>query len=303
MLQQAKSLIIQTLLTLFLDMTASLLTGKALASGMMQDLKVTIQQRQAQGFNAPGLAVILIGCDPASVIYVARKRQACEEVGIHSHAFDLPETTSEAALLSLIDELNHSKAIDGILVQLPLPEHIQTSAVIERIHPDKDVDGFHPYNLGRLAQGNPALRPCTPYGIIQLLNHYELPVIGKHVVVIGASNIVGRPVALEFLLAKATVTVCHRNTSSLETHVRIADIIVVATGMKDIIDTSWLKKNQILIDVGIHRQKEGTLRGDVNFELAKEKVAWITPVPGGVGPMTISTLLQNTLIAATNCSP
>lgn len=280
-------------------MSASILNGKHVASAIYTELKQATEARQAQGLRPPGLAVICLGSDPASVIYVANKRKACEAVGFKSHAYDLPEQTTETELIALIEQLNLSSDIDGILVQLPLPKHIHTSTIIERIHPEKDVDGFHPYNLGRLAQGNPLLRPCTPYGIIQLLKFYELNPAGEHAVVIGASNIVGRPMALELLLAKATVTVCHRLTKNLADHVRMANLIVVATGTPDVINPDWLHHEQVMIDVGIHRQKDGTLRGDLDFIKVKEKVRWITPVPGGVGPMTICTLLTNTLKAST----
>ncbi|AHE67506.1 bifunctional methylenetetrahydrofolate dehydrogenase/methenyltetrahydrofolate cyclohydrolase FolD [Legionella oakridgensis] len=281
-------------------MSASLLAGKPIASAIMQDIKQTVMAHEQKGHRPPGLAVILVGADPASLIYVNNKRKACHEVGFKSYAYDLPEQTSEKDLLMLIEQLNEANDIDGILVQLPLPSHIHTQAIIERLKPTKDVDGFHPYNLGRLAQGNPQLRPCTPYGIIQMLNYYQLTLSGKHAVVVGASNIVGRPMALEFLLAKATVTICHRATRDLEHHVRAADILVVATGVPDVINVNWLNKQQIIIDVGIHRNEDGTLRGDVDYALAKDKVAWITPVPGGVGPMTISTLLKNTFYAASH---
>lgn len=276
-------------------MLASLLDGKLVASTIRNQIKQTVIMRNQQGHRPPGLAVVLLGEDAASKIYVENKRKACIDVGFQSYAYDLPIDTSEQELLSLIDQLNAQDDIDGILVQLPLPKHINTSSVIERIRFTKDVDGFHPYNLGRLAQGNPLLRPCTPYGIIQLLNHYQLDLMGKHAVVVGASNIVGRPMALELLHAKSTVTICHRATKNLEQHIRIADLIVVATGVIDIISPNWLNKNQIILDVGMHRLPDGSLRGDVNFNEAKQKVDWITPVPGGVGPMTISTLLQNTL--------
>ena len=279
-------------------MTASLLDGKKAASQIKVDLKLAVENSVKQGLRPPGLAVILVGNDEASGVYVANKRKACEEVGFNSYAYDLPANTSETKLLELIEQLNHSPEIDGILVQLPLPPTIDPHKVIECIHPAKDVDGFHPYNLGRLAQRNPQLRPCTPYGIISLLSFYQIPLVGMHAVVIGASNIVGRPMALEFLLAAATVTICHRFTNNLEKHVGIADILVVATGVKDIVDSAWLHEKQVIVDVGMHRLENGKLRGDIDFEQAKEKVAWITPVPGGVGPMTIATLLQNTLIAS-----
>lgn len=279
-------------------MTASLIDGKIVASQIKNDLKTAVAKLRAKGLPAPGLAVILVGGDPASEIYVANKRKACLDVGFRSYAYDLPQDTSEEKLLKLIDQLNNSPEINGILVQLPLPASINPSKVIESINPNKDVDGFHPYNVGRLASRNPLLRPCTPYGIIRLLGFYQIPLVGKHAVVIGSSNIVGRPMALEFLLAAATVTICHRFTEDLEKYVRIADVIVVATGVLDVIKAEWLNSKQTLIDVGMHRLDNGKLRGDVDFELAKEKVAWITPVPGGVGPMTIATLLQNTFIAA-----
>ena len=272
-------------------MTASLLDGKHVAGTIRKKIKETALMRSKKGFKPPGLAVILIGEDSASKIYVSNKHKACQNVGFNSYAYNLSAQTSEATLLKLIDELNAKESIDGILVQLPLPHHISTPAVLERIHPEKDVDGFHPYNLGSLAQGNPRLRPCTPYGILQLLNHYQLPLSGQHAVVVGASNIVGRPMALEFLLAEATVSICHHHTQKLENHIRMADIIVIATGVLDV------------VDVGIHRRQDGSIRGDVDFLKAKDKVAWLTPVPGGVGPMTVTALLQNTLAAAIKNTP
>lgn len=279
-------------------MTALLLDGRKAAAYLKEGVKHAVAERIAQGHLAPGLAVILVGEDPASNIYVANKRKACLEVGFNSHAYDLPATTSEKELLELITQLNHAEEIDGILVQLPLPDVIDPNKVIECIDPAKDVDGFHPYNIGRLAQRNPLLRPCTPYGIIHLLSYYQIPLVGVNTLVIGASNIVGRPMAMEFLLAASTVSVCHRFTKDLEKYVRIADIIVIATGVRDVIDVDWLNEKQIIIDVGMHRLADGTLRGDIDFKRAKEIVSWITPVPGGVGPMTIATLLQNTVLAA-----
>lgn len=279
-------------------MPASLIDGRGLASLRRDELKQRVSLHVQQGQRAPGLAVVLIGNDPASFIYVRNKRKACEEVGITSYSYDLPQQTSQEELIRLIDNLNQSDEIDGILIQLPLPHHINETLIIERIKPEKDVDGFHPYNLGRLAQRNPLLRPCTPLGIMNLLHHYHLDVKRKHALVIGASNIVGRPMSLEFLLAGATVTTCHRFTHELEQFVRIADIIVVATGKIDVINADWLNKNQIVIDVGMHRLADGSLRGDVDFKKAAAKVAWITPVPGGVGPMTIVSLLENTMMAA-----
>jgi methylenetetrahydrofolate dehydrogenase (NADP+)/methenyltetrahydrofolate cyclohydrolase len=283
-------------------MTASLIDGKLVSSLRRDSLKKNIQEWVQQGHRPPGLAVVLIGTHPASTVYVANKRKACAEVGIVSHSFDLPEGTSQETLMTLIDELNSSEQIDGILIQLPLPQHINERAIIEHIKPEKDVDGFHPYNIGRLAQRNPFLRPCTPLGIMNLLKHYELDVKKKHALVVGASNIVGRPMSLELLLAGATVTIAHKFTQNLEELIHNADIIIIATGKKDVIDAEWLNKNQIIIDVGIHRLEDGSLRGDLDFKKALDKVAWITPVPGGVGPMTIVTLLENTMKAATKAS-
>lgn len=275
-------------------MAAKLLNGKKIADTIKQSLKKTIASF-ALKHPVPGLAVILVGQDSASEIYVNNKRKACAEVGIYSHAIDLAHDTTNAQLLELIQQLNVDDSINGILVQLPLPDKISSNSIIEAISPEKDVDGFHPWNLGRLAQRNPALRPCTPYGIMQLLAAYHLSVQAKHVVIIGASNIVGRPMALECLLAGATVTICHRFTHNLEQHIRLADIIIVATGVYNIVNPEWLNSNQIVIDVGMHRLADGKLHGDMNFEQAVGRVAWITPVPGGVGPMTIAMLLSNTL--------
>jgi methylenetetrahydrofolate dehydrogenase (NADP+)/methenyltetrahydrofolate cyclohydrolase len=248
--------------------------------------------------RAPGLAVVLVGADPASQIYVRNKRQACEQAGFLSKAYDLPAETPEAKLLGLIDELNADPAIDGILVQLPLPAHIATEKVVERIRPDKDVDGFHPYNIGRLAQRIPKLRPCTPYGIVKLLEHYGEKFYGRHAVVVGASNIVGRPMALELLLMGCTVTVCHRFTEHTDRHVAEADILVVAVGKPGLVKGAWVKPGATVIDVGVNRMPDGSLKGDVEFEAARERAAFITPVPGGVGPMTVTMLLANTLTAA-----
>jgi methylenetetrahydrofolate dehydrogenase (NADP+)/methenyltetrahydrofolate cyclohydrolase len=285
-------------------MSASLIDGRKLAMLRREELKQRVHQHILQGHRAPGLAVVLVGSDPASVIYVKNKRKACEEVGIVSHSYDLTYDTTQQELVRLIDALNQSQEIDGILIQLPLPKHIHENQIIERIKPEKDVDGFHPYNLGRLAQRNPLLRPCTPLGIMNLLEYYQLEVKRKHALVVGASNIVGRPMSLELLLAGATVTVCHKFTSDLEKFVSIADVVIVATGKMDAVDANWLHKNQIVIDVGMHRLADGSIRGDVDFKKAINQVAWITPVPGGVGPMTILSLLENTFMAATalkNC--
>ncbi|MBN9227478.1 MULTISPECIES: bifunctional methylenetetrahydrofolate dehydrogenase/methenyltetrahydrofolate cyclohydrolase FolD [Legionella] len=279
-------------------MSASLIDGKVVSSLRRDTLKDHVREHIEKTQRAPGLAVVLIGNDPASSVYVANKRKACADVGITSHSFDLPEETTQEELLKLIDDLNRADQIDGILIQLPLPKHINERVIIEHIKPEKDVDGFHPYNLGRLAQRNPLLRPCTPLGIMHLLQHYQIDVKRKHALVIGASNIVGRPMSLELLLAGATVTIAHKFTQQLEKFVRIADIVIVATGKMDVLDTSWLQKEQIIIDVGIHRLADGSIRGDIDFKDAVNRVAWITPVPGGVGPMTIVTLLENTLKAA-----
>jgi methylenetetrahydrofolate dehydrogenase (NADP+)/methenyltetrahydrofolate cyclohydrolase len=279
-------------------MKAKILDGKAIATQIQQNVAQGITQRIAQGLNPPGLAVIMVGDDPASQVYVRRKRQACEEVGILSFAHHLPKTTTQEQLLSLIQELNNNKNVDGILVQLPLPPIIETQQILEAIRPDKDVDGFHPCNLGRLAQRRPALRPCTPHGIMTLLKHTGEELTGKHAVVVGASNIVGRPMSLELLLAKCTVTICHRFTKDLASFVKQADILIAAIGKPNIIDSAWIKNDAIVIDVGITRLDDGRLIGDIDFNTAQEKASWITPVPGGVGPLTVATLLQNTLFAA-----
>src|SRR3990167_7726201 len=280
-------------------MTASLLDGKQLANLIKSDIKKTVEKFILSAHRAPALAVILLGEDKASQIYVANKQKACENVGIISQVYHLSAEITEKELINLIDKLNNDKAIDGILVQLPLPKTISTVKIIETIHPNKDVDGFHPYNIGRLAQRNPTLRPCTPMGIMRLMEAYPIEIAGKHAVIIGASNIVGRPMALELLHAAATITVCHRFTTNLKQHVTQADLLVVATGVPDLIDPNWLKPHQVVIDVGIHRLDNGTLRGDLNFSEVVKKVAWLTPVPGGVGPMTVLSLLENTLLAAT----
>ena len=279
-------------------MPAQLLDGKAIAAGIRQAVKARIEERLSAGHRPPGLAVVLVGTNPASQVYVRSKRSACAEAGLLSKAFDLSEHTTQAQLLSLIDELNADMEIDGILVQLPLPASIDTETVIERIHPDKDVDGFHPYNIGRLAVRLPLLRPCTPRGIITLLEHSGEVYKGRDAVVVGASNIVGRPMALELLLAGATVTICHRFTQDLASHVGRADIVVVAAGKPGLVQGTWIKLGATVVDVGMNRLDDGRLVGDVDYEVARERAAWITPVPGGVGPMTVATLLQNALYAA-----
>jgi len=279
-------------------MAAQLIDGRRLAVEVKAEVRQSIGAMKAKGLRQPGLAVVMVGEDSASAVYVRNKRAACEEAGIHSVAHDLPHSCSEHDLLALIDRLNADDRIDGILVQLPLPEQIRQTAVIERIDPAKDVDCFHPYNIGRLAQRIPLLRPCTPYGIIRLLESIGEVGKGKHAVVVGASNIVGRPMALEFLLMGATTTVCHRFTPDLQVHVSRADILVVAVGKPDLIPGDWIKPGSIVIDVGMNRLDTGALVGDVNFEEAAERAAWITPVPGGVGPMTVAMLMQNTLDAS-----
>ncbi|MCC5862217.1 MAG: bifunctional methylenetetrahydrofolate dehydrogenase/methenyltetrahydrofolate cyclohydrolase FolD [Gammaproteobacteria bacterium] len=279
-------------------MTARLIDGKAIAASLRAEIGAAVSARLARGLRAPGLAVVLVGDDPASRVYVRNKRLACEETGILAFDHDLPASTSEQELLSLIDGLNARPDIDGILVQLPLPTHIDEVKVIERILPTKDVDGFHPYTVGRLAQRIPVLRPCTPYGVLTLLRRYEIPVRGRHAVVVGASNHVGRPLALELLLAGATTTICHRFTRDLAMHVGMAEILVVAVGRAGLVPGEWVRPGAVVLDVGINRQADGRLVGDVVFETARERAAWITPVPGGVGPMTVAMLMQNTLHVA-----
>jgi methylenetetrahydrofolate dehydrogenase (NADP+) / methenyltetrahydrofolate cyclohydrolase len=281
-----------------LPMTARLIDGKALAREVKAAVRSAIEESVARGRPRPGLAVVKVGEDPASAVYVRGKRLACEEVGINSFAYDLPRATTEARLLALIDDLNHDEQVDGILVQLPLPELIGKTAVIERIAPVKDVDGFHPYNIGRLAQRIPLMRPCTPYGVIRLLEHIGAPFKGQNAVVVGASNIVGRPMSLELLLTGATATVCHRFTADLEEHVSRADILIVAAGKPGLIPGHWVRPGSIVIDVGMNRLPDGHLVGDVDCAIARERAAWITPVPGGVGPMTVAMLMHNTLQAA-----
>lgn len=277
-------------------MTAQIISGTQLASQIKSNVVQQISQYVAQGKRAPGLAVILVGADPASQVYVGSKRKSCAEIGITSKSYDLPETTTEQALLELIKELNQDNTVDGILVQLPLPKHIDSTKVIEQISPEKDVDGFHPYNVGRLCQRIPTLRACTPYGVMKLLETTGISFYGKHAVIVGASNIVGRPMALELLLAGCTVTVTHRFTEDLASHIRQADILVVAVGKPKFIKGEWIKEGAVVVDVGINRL-EGKLVGDVEFEVAAQRASYITPVPGGVGPMTVAMLMQNTLSA------
>ncbi|WP_025540028.1 bifunctional methylenetetrahydrofolate dehydrogenase/methenyltetrahydrofolate cyclohydrolase FolD, partial [Vibrio parahaemolyticus] len=271
--------------------------GTLISQTVRSEVAARVKARVAAGLRAPGLAVVLVGEDPASQVYVGSKRRACEEVGFVSKSFDLPASTSEEELLALIDELNNDNEIDGILVQLPLPAGIDTTHVLERIHPEKDVDGFHPYNVGRLAQRIPKLRSCTPKGIITLLDRYNIELRGKHAVVVGASNIVGRPMTLELLLAGCTTTTCHRFTKDLESHVRQADVVVVAVGKPNFIPGEWIKKGAVVVDVGINRLDSGKLVGDVEYDKARESASFITPVPGGVGPMTVASLIENTMLA------
>ncbi|MBU1619986.1 MAG: bifunctional methylenetetrahydrofolate dehydrogenase/methenyltetrahydrofolate cyclohydrolase FolD [Gammaproteobacteria bacterium] len=278
-------------------MAAQIIDGKAVAQSTRQQVALRVQQRLEAGKRAPGLAVVLVGMDAASQVYVGSKRKACEEVGFESFSYDLPSGTTQQELFDLIDTLNADKKVDGILVQLPLPAGLDASAILERIHPLKDVDGFHPYNIGRLAQRMPALRPCTPKGIIKLLQSTGIQIRGMDAVVVGASNIVGRPMALELLLAGCTTTVCHKFTKQLEQHVRRADLVVVAVGKPEFIPGDWIKPGALVIDVGINRLESGKLVGDVEFDKAKEHARFITPVPGGVGPMTVACLIENTLEA------
>jgi methylenetetrahydrofolate dehydrogenase (NADP+)/methenyltetrahydrofolate cyclohydrolase len=261
-------------------------------------VRARVAERVAAGQRRPGLATILVGTDAGSQIYVRNKRTACEEAGLASRDYDLPASTTEEQLLNLIASLNDEPSIDGILVQLPLPPHINEPNVIEHISPVKDVDGFHPYTVGRLAQRIPMLRPCTPYGVMKLLEHIGVDPKGKHAVIVGASNHVGRPLALEFLLAGATTTVCHRFTRNLRSMVSSAEILAVAVGKPGLIPGDWIAPGAVVFDIGITRLPSGKLCGDVDFEAARARAAWITPVPGGVGPMTVAMLLQNTLTAA-----
>jgi len=278
-------------------MAASIIDGKALAAGIKQRLRERVEARVAAGLRRPGLAVVQVGSHSASRVYVRNKRKACEEVGVLSFARDLAAETTESELNTAIDGLNGDPTVDGILVQLPLPPHIDSTRVIERIHPDKDVDGFHPYNIGRLTQRIPRLRPCTPYGVIQMLRSVGETFYGRHAVVVGVSNIVGRPMALELLLAGATVTATHRFTKDLEAHVRMAEILIVAAGKPGLVKGAWVRPGATVIDVGINHMPDGTITGDCDFDSVSARAAHLSPVPGGVGPMTIAMLLENTLTA------
>ena len=279
-------------------MTARILDGKALAAQVTAKVRDEVAARIAKGGSVPGLAVILVGEHAASQVYVRNKRRTTDEVGMRSFSIDLPESTTQAELLARVDRLNADPAVHGILVQLPLPRHVDPEGVIERIDPRKDVDGFHPYNIGRLVLKMPTLRPCTPYGCMRLLEATGESLAGRHAVVIGQSNIVGRPMALELLMARCTVTICHSATRDLAGIVRQGDIVVAGVGKPRFVQGDWIREGAMVIDVGINRDAEGKLCGDVDFAAASEHAAWITPVPGGVGPMTIAMLLRNTLVAA-----
>lgn len=278
-------------------MTAQIIDGKAIAKSIREELAKKVTRLQDNGKRSPCLAVILVGENPASQVYVNSKRKACEEIGFISKAYDLPDSTSEEYLLKLIDGLNKDSTVDGILVQLPLPKHIDSTKVLEKIQHDKDVDGFHPYNVGRLAQRIPALRPCTPKGVMTLIESTKRDILGANAVVVGASNIVGRPMTLEFLLAGCTTITTHRFTKDLRSFVEQADILVVAVGKPNFIPGEWIKEGAIVIDVGINRLENGKLCGDIEYEVAKERASFITPVPGGVGPMTVASLMENTMEA------
>jgi methylenetetrahydrofolate dehydrogenase (NADP+)/methenyltetrahydrofolate cyclohydrolase len=277
-------------------MTAQIINGKAIAESLLNNIQSKIQQRLQTGKRAPCLVVILVGDDPASTIYVRNKRLACEKVGIQSIAHNLPSSTSQADLFALIDALNADPNVDGILVQSPLPAHIEEDLLIERISTLKDVDGFHPYNIGRLAVRQPTLRSCTPFGVIKMLQASNIELMGLDAVIVGVSNHVGRPMALELLLAGCTITSCHRHTKDLATHVRNADLVVAAAGKPGLIQGDWIKPGGIVVDIGINRLADGRICGDVDFNAAKERASFITPVPGGVGPMTVATLMENTLL-------
>jgi methylenetetrahydrofolate dehydrogenase (NADP+)/methenyltetrahydrofolate cyclohydrolase len=281
-------------------MTARILDGKRIADALLDSLKAQVDARLAAGKSRPGLAVVLVGSDPASSVYVRNKKRAAEKVGIQAFDYDLPAGTGEAELVALIDRLNADPRVHGILIQLPLPGIRDASALIERIHPDKDVDGFHPQNVGHLALRQFGLRPCTPRGITTLLAWTDRPVRGQSATIVGVSNHVGRPMGQELLIAGCTVTSCHKFTpvDVLKRHVGDADILVVAAGKPGLIPGEWVKEGAVVIDVGINRLDDGRLVGDVGYEEAAKRASWITPVPGGVGPMTVATLMQNTLEAA-----
>ena len=279
-------------------MSARILDGKRIAQELMERIGRRVAERVARNLDVPGLAVVLVGDDAGSSVYVRNKRKACHQVGFRSFDFDLPASTTQEELIALIDRLNADPAVHGILVQSPLPEHIDEDALVDRIDPGKDVDGFQAVNVGRLALRRFGLRPCTPRGVMTLLGHTDRPVRGQHAVVVGVSNHVGRPLALELLIAGCTTTCCHKFTRDLEGFVRQADIVIVAVGRPGLVKGEWIKPGAVVVDVGINRLEDGRLVGDVDFATAAERASWITPVPGGVGPMTVATLLENTLEAA-----
>ncbi|WWO98600.1 MAG: bifunctional methylenetetrahydrofolate dehydrogenase/methenyltetrahydrofolate cyclohydrolase FolD [Candidatus Dasytiphilus stammeri] len=279
-------------------MVANLINGKIIAQQIQKDIHSKVHLRLKTGKRPPGLAMINIGNNPISNIYVNSKRRACEKVGFTSFYYNLPMSTSEVELIALIEQLNYDSSYDGILLQLPLPTKFNKIKLLEKILPSKDVDGFHPYNVGRLCLQAPILRPCTPYGIITLLKNYNLiTTYGLHAVIIGTSNIVGRPMIMELLLLGCTITVIHSLSKNIPQYIETADLLIVAIGKPYFICGEWIKPGAIVIDVGINRLQNGKIVGDVNFEQAIQRAAWITPVPGGVGPMTVTTLLQNTLKA------
>ena len=279
-------------------MTCQIIDGKTIAMQIKEEVASKIRERSSKGLAPPGLAMIVVGDDKASKIYVKNKRLACNLVGIKSFNFDLESNIEQSELIQLIEQLNNDDSIHGILVQLPLPDHIDQTIIIEKISPSKDVDGFHPYTVGRLSQRIPILRPCTPHGIMVLLKRSDVDFSGKHVVVVGASNHVGRPLALEMLLEGATITICHRFTKNLTKHVKEADILCVAVGKEKLISGDMIKEGAVVVDVGINRNSNNTIVGDVDFETVQKKASKITPVPGGVGPMTVAMLMKNTLDAA-----
>jgi methylenetetrahydrofolate dehydrogenase (NADP+)/methenyltetrahydrofolate cyclohydrolase len=279
-------------------MTARILDGKRIAQELLVHVGRRVAKRTAEGKRVPGLAVVLVGGDPASTVYVRKKREACEQVGFQSFSYDLPATASQEELIALIDNLNADPAVHGILIQSPLPHHIDEDALVDRIDPGKDVDGFQAVNVGRLALRRFGLRPCTPKGVMTLLGHTDRPVRGRHAVIVGVSNHVGRPLMLELLIAGCTTTCCHKFTQDLAGFVAQADILVVAAGKPGLIKGAWIKPGAVVIDVGINRLEDGRLVGDVEFAPAAARASWITPVPGGVGPMTVATLIENTLEAA-----
>lgn len=278
-------------------MTATIINGKQIAEDIREGIRQEMEQLKTTGFQ-PGLAVVLVGEDPASQVYVRHKEKACHDLGYYSEVHRLPSTTSQEELLAMVDQLNKQENINGILVQLPLPKQIEEKAIINAIAPEKDVDGFHPISVGNLVIGDDSLLPCTPAGVIELIKRAGVEISGKHAVVIGRSNIVGKPVSLLLQRENATVTMCHSRTSNMKELAKQADILVVAIGKANFVDASYIKPGAVVIDVGVNRLENGKLAGDVDFESAKEVSGPITPVPGGVGPMTITMLMQNTLVAA-----